>query len=150
MYTKKMRSKINTASEKPKPRFAGVFEQYYGALFNKPIFLLYFGMFFNCLGIFLNYLNLPVYVVSKGFSYIYASYIVSLTGIIAVVGRLLSGFFSNLQPYKDIWLYSGSCAAVAIATIMHPYKSSTIGGNIGYAVARLDCFPAVVMCLRRL
>ncbi|XP_060603310.1 monocarboxylate transporter 12-like isoform X2 [Ruditapes philippinarum] len=115
-------------------RFIDFYKQYFKALNKKPIFLLSFGMFLNCIGTFLIYLHLPVYIVSKGFSKAQASYMMSLTGILTVIGRLLTGFVANLHKSIDIWLYSGSFAVVSVATIVYPHISNTLAGNIGYAV----------------
>jgi MFS family permease len=72
--------------------------------------------------------------VSKGFSKAQASFMLSLTGILAVFGRLLTGFVASLHKLIDIWLYSGSFVVVSLATIVYPYISNTIAGNIVYAV----------------
>jgi hypothetical protein len=115
-------------------RFIEVYKQYFKALNNKPIFLLSFGMFFYCVGTHLIYLHLPVYIVHKGFSKTQASYMVSLKGIFAVIGRLLTGFVASLHKSVDIWLYSGSFLVLSVATIVYPHISNTLAGNIGYAV----------------
>ena len=137
LYTQEMRScnSMNTMSTgNVMQRFKMVLNQYFKALNNKPIYLLSFGTFLNFGGFGIINLYLPVYVEAKGFSKTQASYMVSLTGILAVIGRLTTGAVANINKSIDIWLYSGSFAIVSIATFVFPHMSNMIGGNISYAV----------------
>ena len=134
LYTQEKRTSYKKECDDTKTKSKEVFKQYFKALFNKPIILLSIGMFLNCFGSHIIYLHLPIYVVSKGFTEIQASFVVSLAGIMAVVGRLITGFVANLNIIKDIWLYSGSLGIVAIGTLVYPHVSFVLAGHIIYSI----------------
>jgi predicted MFS family arabinose efflux permease len=137
LHTQEMRSFNNSnasLSANAITRFRKAIKPYYKALNNKSIYLLCFEMLLNGVEIYLIYLYFPIYIVYKGFTKAQASYMVSLIGIFAVIGRLLTGFVASLHKSIDIWLYAGSLAVVSIATIVYPHISNTLVGHIGYAV----------------
>ncbi|XP_045190765.2 monocarboxylate transporter 9-like [Mercenaria mercenaria] len=135
LHTQEMRkcNKANTKSDKSKSNCIEVFTQYCKALVNKPIALLSVGMFLNCVGTYLIYLHLPVYIVSKGFTEFQAAWMVSVTGILSVVGRIITGFVANLGMFKEIWLYAGTFGVVSVSTIVYPHISYTFAGHIVFA-----------------
>ncbi|XP_045191319.2 monocarboxylate transporter 5-like [Mercenaria mercenaria] len=135
LHTQEMRkcNKDNARSDKAKSNSDGGFTQYCKALVNKQIALLSVGMFLNCVGTFLIYLHLPVYIVSKGFTDFQAAWMVSVTGILSVVGRIITGFVANLSMFKDIWLYAGTLGVVSISTVVYPHISYTFAGHIVFA-----------------
>ncbi|XP_060603278.1 monocarboxylate transporter 13-like [Ruditapes philippinarum] len=134
LHTQEMRSVCKNECHETQTKPTNVSKLYFKALLNKPVFFLSVGMFLNCFGSHIIYLHLPIYVVSKEFTQIQASFVVSLAGILAVVGRLITGFVANLNIIKDIWLYSGSLGIVAVGTIVYPHISSILAGHIIYSI----------------
>ncbi|XP_060585467.1 monocarboxylate transporter 12-like [Ruditapes philippinarum] len=107
---------------------------YFGVLFNKPIICLCMAMFFFCLGTILMYLHLPSFIVSKGFTALEAAFLVSLSGILSIFGRLLTGIAANLKRIKDIHLFSGSIGIVAIACFIYSVISNYFWGHVIFVV----------------
>jgi predicted MFS family arabinose efflux permease len=103
LHTQEMRSFNNASlSANAITRFRKAIKPYNKALNNKPIYLLCLGMLLNGVGIYLIYLYFPIYIVYKGFSKAQASYMLSIIGICAVIGRLLTGFVASLHKSIDI------------------------------------------------
>ncbi|XP_052771976.1 monocarboxylate transporter 13-like isoform X2 [Mya arenaria] len=96
---------------------------YFKFFLNKGIVCLCSSMFLYCAGTYMLYLHLPKYITTKGFSEKQAAYLMSLSGILTVVGRLLTGAVANIPNCNEIILYSGSMAIFSIATIVYPFVS---------------------------
>jgi cyanate permease len=58
---------------------------------NKTVLCLSLGLFNFCLGTYLVFMHLPKYVVEKGFPRSFAANLVSLSGILTALGRILTG-----------------------------------------------------------
>lgn len=107
-------------------------KMYWHAVANKPVMMLCLYMFGFCCGTDLVFLHFPSYVISKGFSSTQASFLVSLNGIVSVLGRLLLGFVSNFT--HEIKLLSCCLGVVGIITFVYPFVSTIYVGQILYAV----------------
>ncbi|XP_045190962.2 monocarboxylate transporter 12-like isoform X2 [Mercenaria mercenaria] len=98
------------------------------------VILLCLCMFCYCLGIQLIYQHLPNFIVVKGFTAIQAAFLVSLSGLLSVFGRVLTGIVTNLNRINCIVLYAGSMAVVSIASILYPFISKHFVGHVIYMV----------------
>lgn len=107
---------------------------YLSALFNKSVICLCIAMFCFCLGTILIFLHLPSFIVSKGFTAINAAFLVSLSGIFSIFGRLFTGMAANINRVKDIYLFSGSMGIVAIDCFIYPLSSDYFFGHVIFVV----------------
>ncbi|XP_053407788.1 monocarboxylate transporter 12-like isoform X2 [Mercenaria mercenaria] len=103
-------------------------------LTNKELLLLCFGLFNFGLGTYLIYLHLPRYIVEKGFTPEVAANLVSLSGILTVIGRILTGSIATVKFIRDDILYCLPMFILGIMTIIYPYISSTFVGNLIFAI----------------
>lgn len=105
---------------------------YLKVLYNKAMICLFLCMFFYCMGTYLVYLHLPSFIVTKGFTAVQASFLVSLSGILSLFGRLLTGVVANLNRINDTVLYSGSMGVVGIASFIYPFSADYFAGHVVY------------------
>ncbi|XP_045188862.2 monocarboxylate transporter 12-B-like isoform X1 [Mercenaria mercenaria] len=129
MHTKRQRQ-FKSLRSRGKQSCCTSFKLYIHILFNKAVFCLCACMFCYCLGTNLMYLYLPSFIVSKGFTALEASFLVSLSGILSVFGRLLTGFAANLSRINDIYLFSGSMGIVTIACFIYLLISGHFAGHV--------------------
>ena len=90
-------------------------------------------MFCYCLGIHLIFLHFPNYVVHQGSTTAQASFLVSVIGILGVLGRVLAGIAANHEKIDDILLYAGAIWIVGLATVFIPFYSGAYAGQAAYA-----------------
>ncbi|KAL4219328.1 hypothetical protein ACF0H5_021908 [Mactra antiquata] len=110
------------------------FRPYVKVLLNKAVMLLCVTMFTYGFGTYLIYLHLPNFIVSKDFSAIQAAFIVSLSGIVSVIGRVLTGIVASFNKIDVVLLYSGSMFIVAASSMIYPFVTSHFYGHVIYAV----------------
>ncbi|WAR22073.1 MOT12-like protein [Mya arenaria] len=103
---------------------------YLKVMLNKGIVCLCLSMFFYCTGTYLLFLHLPKYITTKGFSENQAASLMSLSGILTVVGRLLTGAVANIPNFNEVIPYAGSMAIVSIATLVYPFVSQHYLGHL--------------------
>lgn len=115
------------------PRYMDI-KPYFNVLANKYVISLSLSMFCYWLGISLIYLHLPTFVSSKGFTALQAAFLVSLSGIISMFGRVLTGLVSNINSSYDIILHSGTMLVVGIAAFFYPFVADHIAGHVIFAV----------------
>jgi cyanate permease len=133
LQTQVRRKFDSTKSSSNKNIFASV-KPYFHVLTNKGMVCLFLCMFFYCLGTYLVYLHLPTFIVTKGFSAVRASFLISLSGILSLFGRLLTGIVANLNRINDTVLYSGTMFIVGIATFIYPFTADYFAGHVIYTV----------------
>lgn len=117
-----------------KCNISNALEPYLNVLTNCAVILLCLCMFCYCLGIQLVYQHLPNFIVIKGFTALQAAFLVSLSGLITVAGRILAGIIASLNRINDIILYSGSMTIVAVASFLYPFISGYFAGHVIYMV----------------
>ncbi|XP_052770571.1 monocarboxylate transporter 12-like isoform X2 [Mya arenaria] len=100
----------------------------------KGIVCLCLSMFLYCTGSYLLFLHLPKYITTKGFSENQAAFLISLSGLLTVVGRLLTGVVANIPNCNGIILYAGSMAVISITTIIYPFFSQHYVGHLVYII----------------
>ncbi|WAR22072.1 MOT14-like protein [Mya arenaria] len=66
---------------------------------------------------------------TNGFSENQAAFLISLSGILTVFGRLLTGVVANIRNRNEIILYAGSMGILSIATIVYPFISRHYAGS---------------------
>ncbi|XP_053406812.1 monocarboxylate transporter 12-like [Mercenaria mercenaria] len=101
---------------------------------NKAVLCLSLGLFNFCLGTYLVYLHLPNYIVEMGFQPSVAANLVSLSGILTIVGRILTGCIATVKYIRDDILYCLPMFILGIMTIVYPHISSTFAGHLTYAI----------------
>lgn len=132
-HTKKQRNIQYRYSNEKKSLICGL-KPYFDALVNKPMICLYVGNFFYCLGTYLIYLHLPSYVTNKGFTDLQAAFLISLSGIVCLFGRLFTGVLASLSWVNDLFLYAGPMGIVGLATAVYPFTSQYFAGHVAYVV----------------
>ena len=100
---------------------------------NKPVICLCFCMFNYGLGTFLIFLHLPNYAIHKGSTPVQGSILVSICGIMGVVGRILTGLAANHEKIDEILLYGGSMGVISLATFLFPLFSDSFAGQSVYS-----------------
>jgi MFS family permease len=113
--------------------FAKTFKMYYKSIFKKSIICLSVATFAFCSGTDLVFLNLPTFVEENGFTSTQAALIVSLNGILSVVGRFLTGCLASFQKINLLWLYSGSLSIVAISIAIYPFIANLFVGHVMFS-----------------
>ena len=78
-------------------------------------------------------LHLPNYAVHKGSTPAQASLLISVSGIMGMIGRILTGIAANHKKVDDILLYAGSMGVVSLFTFLFPLFSHSFGGQAFYA-----------------
>lgn len=107
---------------------------YLRVLCNKGVICLCVCMFCFCLGTILIYVHLPTFIVSKGFSAFQAAFLVSLSGILSLIGRILTGIVANLNRINETYLYSGSFGIVSVACFIYPFSSDYFVAHVIFVV----------------
>ncbi|XP_045189575.2 monocarboxylate transporter 10-like isoform X2 [Mercenaria mercenaria] len=129
IYTHKQRE-IYSESQTEDNKLTGTVRMYSRSVLKKPIVLLSLATFAFCGGTDLIFLNLPAFVVFKGFTSIEAAMMVSLNGILSVIGRLITGLLVNFKKTNVIWLYSGCLSVVAVTTVIYPFIANFFEGHV--------------------
>jgi len=125
--------KLESRKEKSKSVISGIAESlrpYGHVISNKGIICLCISMFFFCFGLYSMYLHLPNYITTKGFSPLEAAYLMSISGLLSILGRILTGFVAN--SVDELIPYAGSMCIVAVATFIYPFTSSHFVGQIAF------------------
>lgn len=122
------------AAKETENRFIQSVKCYLGVLSKIPVILLCLCMFCYVLGVQLIYQHLVNFIVAKGFTALQAAFLVSLSGLLTIFGRVLTGIVANLNRINCTVLYSGSMAVVAIASIIYPFIATIFEGHVIYMV----------------
>ena len=134
LQTKRKRSQDMTRkTQKSRSCHCSALKFYVHVAFKKPVLCLSFGMFCYGLGIFLIFLHLPNYAVFKGSSSIEGSILISISGIMGMTGRILTGFAANHEKVDAIILWGGSVGVVSLATFLFPLFSYSFAGQVVYS-----------------
>ena len=100
----------------------------------KPVICLSIARFGYCVGIHLVYVHLPKFAMEMGSTSTEASFLLSISGILGVVGRILTGIAANHEEIDDILLYAGTMGIVSFVTFLFPLFSNSFAGQVVYAV----------------
>lgn len=63
-----------------------------------------------------------------------AAFLVSLSGVVSVFGRVLTGLLANSNRINEIVLYSGSMTIVGLASLIYPFISNYFAGHVIYVI----------------
>ena len=96
--------------------------------------LLSIARFGYCLGVHLVYVHLPKYAMQMRFSPSETSFLISISGIPGVMGRILTGIAATHEEIDDILLYGGTMGITSLATFLFPLFSNSFAGQVVYAV----------------
>ncbi|WAR22067.1 MOT12-like protein [Mya arenaria] len=107
---------------------------YVNVMFNKGIVCLCLSMFLFCAASLLLLLHLPTYITSKGFSENQAAFLISLSGVFTIVGRLLTGVVANISYMNEIIIYACSMVIMSVATIVYPFVSRHFVGHVMFII----------------
>ena len=110
-----------------------VIKFYIHVALKRPVLCLCFCMFNYGLGTFQIFLHLPSYAVHKGSTSVQGSILVSVCGIMGVIGRILTGFAANHEKIDEIILFGGSMGVVSLATFLFPLFAYSLAGQIVYS-----------------
>ncbi|XP_045189580.2 monocarboxylate transporter 9-like isoform X2 [Mercenaria mercenaria] len=132
IYTHKQRERESESRFGGK-HFVGTINMYCNSILKKPIVLLSVATFAYFGGTDIIFLNLPTFVLSKGFTSIQAALIVSLNGILSVVGRFITGLLASFKKINVFWLYSGCACIVAAAIIVYPLIANVYFGQLTFS-----------------
>ena len=100
----------------------------------KSVLCLCFCMISYNFGKHLVFLHLPKYCTEMGFTPAQASFLLSLSGIMGIIGRPLAGLAANNEQIDDLLIYSGTMGMTGLATILFPLFSKFYVGQTVYAI----------------
>ena len=99
----------------------------------RPVICLSLCMFCYCFGTYVIFLHFPNYSVHQGSTTVQASFLVSVIGVLGVIGRVLTGITANNEKIDDILLYAGAMGVVGLATLLLPLYSGSYAGQAAYS-----------------
>ena len=135
IYTqKKRKEEFELRRQDGKSEAWSVIRFYLTVAQKKTVICLCVARFGYCLGIHLIYVHLPKYATQMGSTSVQASFLVSVSGILGVIGRILTGIAANHKEIDDILLYAGSMGIVSLATLVFPLYSASYAGQVAYAI----------------
>ena len=118
IYTQeKRKTEINKKTEDGKSRTWPTLNFYIHVAKKRTVLNLCFCMFSYNFGKHLVFLHFPKYSIEMGSTPAQASLLLSLSGIMGVIGRSLAGLAANHEDIDDLLLYSGSMGTTALGTI---------------------------------
>ena len=100
---------------------------------NKCVVCLSLSMFFFSIGSFSIFIHLPNYCIYQGFTALQASFLISVSGIMTVICRVLTGTAANSDEIDEITIYVGSMWIQSIVTFLLPFYGSWYEGQVIYA-----------------
>ena len=134
IYTqRKRRQEIKQqTTKKQQSTVYSVFKFYLHVAIKRPVICLCFCLFNYGFGTALVFLHLPNFAVHKGFTSIQGSLLISICGVMGLIGRILTGIMANFEKVDEIVLYAGSMLVVSIATFLFPFYSHIFAGQVVY------------------
>lgn len=120
-------------TEGKRTNYASKFLSNFKILTNKAILCLCISILCWTLGVFLVFLHLPVYALSKGTTPIEVSFMLGLTGACGCFSRMVTGLAANNENVHEIVVYSGSFGLLGIASLLLPLYGATYGGQLAFA-----------------
>ena len=134
IYTQKKRRQdiLQQTNKKQHSQFYSVLKFYLRVAIKKPVICLCFCLFNYGFGTSLVFLHLPNYAVHVGSTSIQGSLLISICGIMGLIGRILTGIIANFEKIDEIVLYAGSMLVVSIATFLFQFYSYTFAGQVVY------------------
>ncbi|KAJ8317468.1 hypothetical protein KUTeg_005372, partial [Tegillarca granosa] len=102
-------------------------------LTNKSILCLCISILCWTLGVFLVFLHLPVYSLSKGTTPMEVSFMLGLTGACGCFSRMVTGLAANSKNVNELVVYSGSFVLLGIVSLLLPLYGATYGGQLVFA-----------------
>ena len=130
----KRQQEIQLKKTKDRSYILSAFHFYYSIVKRKPVICLCVARFGYSVGIHLIHVHLPNYAIQMGSTASEASYLVSISGILGVLGRVLTGIAANDDGVDDILLFSGTMGIASLATFLFPLFSYSFAGQAVYAV----------------
>ncbi|XP_052771068.1 monocarboxylate transporter 9-like [Mya arenaria] len=109
------------------------------------------GMFIIMAGISANIVTCA-YIQHSGFTAMQSTFIVSLTGIVSIPSRLLTGVLANFSAVNEVYIYSVTICLLGIATCLYPLMANVYSGHVVYGtlVGMLyGCCHVVVVAINR-
>lgn len=134
LYAQRERKKEEKISMEKGMTRCNVLRRYIRILKNTSVICLCVGKFCYSVGLFVVYLYLPSYISTKGFSASTAANLVSLSGILTVIGRVITGIIANTNFINDNYMHCMPMFIVAAATFIYPFTAWSFAGNVTYVV----------------
>ncbi|XP_060083563.1 monocarboxylate transporter 9-like [Ylistrum balloti] len=101
---------------------------------NLPFVCICLSQLVSHIGIYMMYVHIPTFAISHGSTDTQASILLSASGIMNCVSRLLVGMAGNADNVSTILLYFGTFGVLGISTIIFPVFGSTYIGQLIYSV----------------
>ena len=134
LHTQRERKReLQRKSQNGRSDLYSAFCLYLHVAIQRPVLCLCFCMFNYGLGTFMVILHLPNYAVHKGSTAAQASLLISVSGIMGMIGRIMTGIAANHEKVDDILLYAGSMGVVSLFTFLFPLFSHSFGSQAVYA-----------------
>lgn len=101
---------------------------------NYSFWLFCVSIFCWSLGVSSVYLHLPTYAKTNGISDSDASFVISIVGIVSIIGRIMTGLAAHSVDVEELILYSGNFGITGLATCLLPLFADTYAGFVVYVV----------------
>ncbi|OWF40338.1 monocarboxylate transporter 9-like [Mizuhopecten yessoensis] len=101
---------------------------------NLPFVCICLSQLASHIGIYMMYVHIPNFAILQGSTDAQASILLSVSGIMNCVSRLLVGMAGNADNISNIVLYFGTFGMLGISTVLFPLYGNTYIGQITYSV----------------
>ncbi|XP_033757438.1 monocarboxylate transporter 12-like [Pecten maximus] len=112
---------------------------------NFPFVMICCCLFFAHFGIYIMFLNLPIYAVINGAEAHKGSILISVSGMSSILGRLLTGLTTNGNDVDVALLLFGTLSVLGVSNICLPLYGHSYEGQVMYSVFlglySGSCFP---------
>ena len=135
IYTQeKRKSDVDKKTHEGKSVAWQAFKIYLHVVKQRSVLCLCFCMINYNFGKHLVFLHFPKYSTEMGFTPAQASFLLSLSGIMGIIGRTLAGLAANDEQIDDLLIYSGTMGMTGLATVLFPIFSKYYIGQTIYAI----------------
>jgi predicted MFS family arabinose efflux permease len=101
---------------------------------NKLIICFSLSLMLFSIGTYMIFLHLPYFAISKGYSNISATLLLSACGLSTIVARVLTLLISETKNIDEVILYCGTFGSLALGTFLFPLYSKTYTGLVIYSI----------------
>ena len=100
---------------------------------NKCVICLSLSMFCFSIGSFSIFIHLPNYSIYKGFTSLQASFLISISGFMTIICRILTGTAANDEGVDELYIFVGSMWLQSAVTFLLPTFGGWYAGQVVFA-----------------
>ena len=111
----------------------GSLRMYLKVCSDRCVICLSLSLFFFSVASFAIFIHLPNFSIYNGFTSLQASFLISVSGIMTIFCRILTGIAANAEDVDEITIYVGSMWIQSLMTFMLPLYGKWYAGEVVYA-----------------